>query len=182
MALILPTMTISGPPGSGTSTAAKLVSPRLGLEYLNTGAIFRQMAVEYKMSLAEFGTYVAAHPEIDRQLDARQVELARKGGIVLEGRLAGLLAQREKAGAFTLYIGADVHERARRCSSRDGNDPEEGARLMAEREALERQRFLELYHLDLEDTSGYDLVIDSGKYRPEEVCEMVVTAYNNWKK
>lgn len=175
-----PTITISGPPGSGTSTAAKLIAAKTGLEYQNTGAIFRQMAVEYKMSLADFGSYVAEHPEIDQELDRRQVELANRGGLILEGRLAGLLAQREKAKAFTLFIGADVHERARRCCQRDGNDPEEGARLMIEREELERQRFLTLYQLDLADTSKYNLVIDSGTMLPDQICDLVVETYNKW--
>ena len=175
-----PAITISGPPGSGTTTAARLIAAQTGLDYVNTGSIFRQMASEYQMSLGDFGAYVAGHPQIDQQLDLRQVELARHGGIILEGRLAGLLAQRDHIRAFTLFLNTDVGERARRCSQRDEQNIMQAARLMAEREQLERERFLKLYGLDLADTSGYNMVIDSGAYLPEAIAMMVVTAYNKW--
>ncbi len=176
-----PAITISGPPGSGTTTAARLIAAQTGLDYVNTGSIFRQMATEYQMSLSDFGAYVARHPQIDQQLDLRQVELARRGGIILEGRLAGLLAQRDYLLAFTVFLNTDVNERARRCSQRDEQNIVQAAKLMEERELLERERFLKLYNLDLANTSGYNMVIDSGEHGPEAIAMMVVTAYNKWK-
>ncbi len=39
-------ITISGPPGSGKTTACKLLSERLGLEMVVFGRIFRELAQE----------------------------------------------------------------------------------------------------------------------------------------
>ena len=48
-------ITISGPPGSGKTTVCKLIAERLDLKVVISGNIFRQMARESRMSLADFG-------------------------------------------------------------------------------------------------------------------------------
>ena len=68
-------ITISGLPGSGTTTASRLVSNALDVERVPGGEVFRQMAAEAGMSLADFGVHAHDHPEIDRELDHRLEEL-----------------------------------------------------------------------------------------------------------
>jgi len=55
-------ITISGLPGSGTTTVSRLVADALTLERVPGGEVFRQLAAEAGMSLAEFGTYAQSHP------------------------------------------------------------------------------------------------------------------------
>jgi CMP/dCMP kinase len=80
-------ITVSGPPGSGTTTTAEHVAARLGIIFLPGGEVFRAMAVERGMSLAAFGAYASEHPEVDVELDGRLGERARAGGVVIESRL-----------------------------------------------------------------------------------------------
>jgi len=68
-------ITISGLPGTGTTTIAKLLEKKLGLEYVYSGDIFRKMAEKYKMSLEEFGNYCEKHRDVDEQLDRYQLEI-----------------------------------------------------------------------------------------------------------
>ena len=48
-------ITVSGLPGSGTSTVCELVAQATGFRYINAGAIFRELADEDGLSFAEFG-------------------------------------------------------------------------------------------------------------------------------
>ena len=48
-------ITVSGLPGSGTSTACDTLCEKLGWAYVNAGRIFRELAEESGLSLAEFG-------------------------------------------------------------------------------------------------------------------------------
>ena len=88
-------VTISGLPGSGTTTVSRLVAEALGLERVPGGEVFRAMAAEAGMSLAEFGAHAQGHPEIDLELDARLAARAHAGGCVIESRLAGWLVTNE---------------------------------------------------------------------------------------
>ena len=51
------TITISGTPGSGKSTVAKILEKKLGIKYIYSGLIFRQLAEEHNMELEKFGKY-----------------------------------------------------------------------------------------------------------------------------
>ena len=46
-------ITISGLPGSGKTTVARLVARELGLEHVYAGDIFRRQAEEHGLTLAE---------------------------------------------------------------------------------------------------------------------------------
>ena len=167
------TITISGPPGSGTTTVAKLLGARLGLRYVNTGQIFRELAHEHGMSLPEFGHYACEHREVDDELDKRQLEIAHSGSVILEGRLAGHLTERHRVEALRVFIDADPKIRAARIAQRDGQDVAQAFTQMSERATLERQRYLEHYDIDIEDTSIYHLVLDSSAASPQNLAEEI---------
>lgn len=166
-------MTLSGPPGSGTSTAAERLAEALDVELRSTGQIFREMADEHGMSLDEFGDYVDDHPEIDRELDDRQRRRAEAGDVVLEGRLSGVVA-REIPEALTVYLEAPARVRAERVAARDDLDEEEAFEAMWRREAKEKSRYHRIYGVDPDDPRHYDLVLDSSKLEPDEIVEAIL--------
>jgi cytidylate kinase len=47
-------ITIGGLPGTGTTTIARLISEKYGLNHVCAGFIFRDMAKENNMTLKEF--------------------------------------------------------------------------------------------------------------------------------
>jgi cytidylate kinase len=63
-------VTISGHPGSGTSTLVSLLCEAKGWSSLNGGELFRQEAKRRNMTLADFGQLCKEDLEVDRQLDA----------------------------------------------------------------------------------------------------------------
>ena len=44
-------ITVSGTPGSGKSTVAKLLEGKTGLKYVYSGMTFRELATKHNMSL-----------------------------------------------------------------------------------------------------------------------------------
>ncbi len=90
-------ITISGPPGSGTTTAAKIVAKKLGLKLISAGDVFRQLAAKKGMTVEEFSQYAEENPEIDRLIDHTQKEMAEKEkDVVVEGRLSGWFIKKRR--------------------------------------------------------------------------------------
>lgn len=50
-------ITIGGLAGSGTTTAAEVLSNKLDIPYISAGSIFRDMAKERGMSVLEFSNF-----------------------------------------------------------------------------------------------------------------------------
>jgi len=173
------TITISGTPGSGKSTVAQSLEKKLGLRYVYSGMVFRQLAKKHKMSLEEFGRYCETHREVDQELDDAQLEILQKGNVIVEGRLAGWLAHRNNISAIKIVIDADLETRARRIVKREKGNIEQRKQEMVRREKSETLRYKNYYDIDLEDTSIYDLVIDSANKTAEEIADIVLKHIEN---
>jgi len=169
-------ITVSGPPGSGTTTAAQRVADRLGLELVLGGEVFRALAAERHMSLPEFGLYVSDNPEVDVELDSRLARRARDGGAVIESRLSGWIAYNGGLAAVAVWIDCDPRIRAQRVAAREGVSIERALADNEERQLVERRRYLALYGVDLADLSIYEPVLDSGELRPAELADRIVAA------
>jgi len=168
-------ITISGLPGSGTTTVAELLQKKLGWKHVNMGDIFRQMAEEYKMKLQEFEEYCEEHPEIDRQIDKKQEEILKEGNVILEGRLAGWIAHIKKIPALKVWLDCEDDERVRRIINREGGEFFDKRHEMKERENSEKRRYKKFYGIDLEDKSIYDVVIDTTRMPPERIVEKIIS-------
>jgi len=168
------TITISGLPGTGKSTVAKLLENRLGLHYVYSGEIFRRLAKKYNMSLEEFGVYCEAHREIDEELDAYQLEVLRKGNVIVEGRIAGWIAYRNKIPAVKILLDASLVVRAKRIVKRERGDIDKRKQEIVKREQCEASRYQSYYGIDVKDTSIYDLIIDTGDKTPEQITDIIM--------
>lgn len=169
-------ITVSGLPGSGTSTACKLLQERLGWRYVNAGQLFRQLAQDGGISLAELGRRAETDGQIDRRLDQRMVELARQEArMILEGRLTGWMAHRHGLPALKVWCQAPVEVRAARVSGREQQSLEQARSEIAARENSEGQRYVRHHQIDIAELSIYDLVIDTAVHPPEEVVEQIIS-------
>jgi cytidylate kinase len=169
-------ITISGLPGAGTSTVARLVAEALGIERVDGGTVFRTMAAERGFDVGQFSSVAEEDPEFDLELDQRLANRVREGNVVLESRLAGWIVTNEGLPAIRAWIDADEEERARRVAAREGDDPVAALEANRAREASERRRYRTYYGIDLDDQTVYDLVIDSTGIDPEAIAESIVAA------
>ena len=83
----MPTIAIDGPGGAGKSTIAKILSNELGLEYIDTGAMYRAMALKTLQS----ATDIADEKQLDTMLASTDIDF-RNGEIFLDGEnVSGLI-------------------------------------------------------------------------------------------
>ena len=166
-------ITISGPPGSGKSTLSKVLSVKLGLELISMGDIFRKCAQDRCMSLEEFGEIAKCNEKIDREIDEMQKKIAgEKDNILIEGRLSGFLVD----AGLKVWLKAPLEIRAQRIAKREKKLISKATSETSEREECERERYLKYYDIDINDLSVYDLIIDSSKWNPEELSDIVEKA------
>jgi cytidylate kinase len=163
-------VTVSGEIGAGKSTVARHLAQALGLRYLSGGEIFREEARRRGLTLAALGSLAEQDQSIDRDLDRRQVEAARGGGMLIDSRLSGWLID----GDLRLWFRAPLHVRAARVAARDGGSPEEALRELQAREESERRRYREIYQVDLADLSRYHVVMDTGTWSAPEIVDALL--------
>ena len=167
-------ITISGLPGSGTTTVAKLLAKKLNLKLISAGEIFRELAAKKGMTLVEFGKYAEKNPEIDLLIDKAQKEMAEKEeNAVVEGRLSGYMI---KNADLKVWLFADAEIRYERIAKRENKDISIVRSETKRREEIEKRRYEKFYSIDINDWSIYDLIINSGKFDAEKIVEIIVAA------
>jgi cytidylate kinase len=166
-------ITVSGLPGSGKTTVARLVSKRLGLKHVYAGDLFRKEAERRGLSLENFSRLAEDDHEIDRALDRAMLAVARDGNVVLEGRLAGFMADREDLPALKVRLEAGEDIRAQRIAQREGGAIDGVLARMQAREQSDARRYGVIYGFDYYDRGLYDLIIETDSMTPEDAAELI---------
>jgi cytidylate kinase len=167
---------VSGKSGCGNTTVSRLVASSLGLDFINF--TFRNLAEERGIALEEVLRRAAEDDGWDHEVDTRQIALARQSekGCVLGSRLAIWLLE---DAALKVYLYADAQTRVRRILQREGGDFAAVAAFTAARDKQDSERYKRLYGIDNDDYSPASLVIDTGKYAPDEIASMIISALND---
>ncbi|AGB39175.1 (d)CMP kinase [Natronococcus occultus] len=172
-------LTVSGPPGSGKSTTAELLADAFDLDHVSGGDIFRELADERGYTPLEFNKLAEENDQIDRDLDRRLREIATEDDdLVLESRLAGWLAGDH--ADFRFWLDAPAAVRGERIAERESKDPERATEETKAREASEAQRYREYYGIDIRDLTIYDLSVNTARWEPDAVLDMLVTAVGEY--
>ena len=153
---------IDGPAGAGKSTVARAVAEALDFTYLDSGAMYRAVALsllrepgnasERALSVeidfgdpairtpevSEAASRVATDPGVRAALVDRQRELMQQGDWVAEGRDIGTVVAPH--AELKVFLTADPRERARRRAAELGTDVETVLRDQALRDETDRSR------------------------------------------
>ncbi|MGD9763011.1 MAG: (d)CMP kinase [Candidatus Binatia bacterium] len=167
-------ITISGVPGSGKTTVAKLLAQRLALPHVYAGDLYRREAKRRGLTLEQFNQECERDHSIDRELDAQMAERARQGNVVLEGRLAGYLAADNHLPALKVWLDAGDETRARRVAEREDSDWRAVLEANRSRHHSDASRYRAIYGYDLADTGVYDVVLATDDRTPEELVEELI--------
>ena len=171
-------ITISGHPGSGTSTLVKLLSESKGWNSLNGGELFRQEAKRRNMSLADFGQLCKEDLEVDRQLDAllkeQMMRTDAESPSIVESRLSGWWAYKLGLSAPRIWLEVDDVERAKRVQAREGGELNSIIEANEQRSKIDEQRFDELYGLLPQQKEPYTHIINASDLNPQEVLASVL--------
>lgn len=160
---------ISGKSGCGNTTVSTLLSQKLGVKIINF--TFRQLAVEQNTTLAQVIESAKTSDWWDEQVDTRQVELARESSCILASRLAIWML---KEADFKVYLLASDDQRASRILQREGGNLEEIKSFTRMRDSEDSRRYKRIYNIDNTDTSCADYVIDTAKYLPEQIVDLII--------
>ncbi|MDO5848763.1 MAG: cytidylate kinase family protein [Methanobrevibacter sp.] len=164
-------ITIGGLAGTGTTTAAKVLSEKLDIPYLSTGSIFRQMAKERGMSVLEFGELAENDTSIDIEIDKRQAELAESSdNLIIEGRLSAYFVEAD----LKLWLITPFDVRAARIAEREDKTVDLAKEEIIIREESEAVRYKEIHDIDISSMDIYDLVINSGTFLPEQIADIII--------
>jgi cytidylate kinase len=170
---------IDGPAGAGKSTVARSVAQRLGYLYIDTGAMYRAVAlwalencvdledlhrleqlarqarIEFadgrvllngadvtaairEPEISQAASKVAACGGVRRAMRQEQRRIAAAHSAVMEGRDIGTVVFPD--AQVKIYLDADPQERARRRAAETGQDTQEVARQIADRDRRDRTR------------------------------------------
>ena len=168
-------ITISGPPGSGKTTACKRLSEKLEIKAVVFGEFFRKLAKERGMTLAEFGELAEHDPSIDETIDGMILTVAKENtDIILESRLAAHMLTKNDISAFRVYLEASLKVRIGRVGLREGESFDNVYSHTVERESSEAKRYKMYYDIDIEDKSVYDLIINTDDLDPDQVVNKIL--------
>ena len=172
-------ITISGPAGSGKSTVAAGLAERLGSEHISGGDIFRDLAAERDLTPLELNKLAEEDEAIDLDLDRRQRELATgREDLVLESRLAGWMAGNE--ADFRIWLDAPLDIRIERIAAREDKPIATAREETVERADSEALRYREYYGIDIDELEIYDLALNTARFSPGAVLDVVITAVESY--
>lgn len=162
---------ISGKSGCGNTTVSKIIADSLGLQFINF--TFRSLAQEREISLGKVLELAAEDDSWDKEVDCRQLQIARdSAGCVLGSRLA--IWMLEEAD-LKVYLTASAEKRARRIMKREGGSLEEVKTFTAERDRQDRERYIRIYNIDNNNYNFAHMVIDTDNLEPDAIARIIIT-------
>jgi cytidylate kinase len=163
---------VSGKSGCGNTTVSRLVAEALDLRFINF--TFRSLAQEKGVEFKEILKLAAEDDSWDKEVDTRQIALAReKGGCVLGSRLAIWMIPEAD---LKVYLKARPETRAKRIMNREGGSLETIAAFTESRDRQDRERYIRIYNIDNDDYPLADLVIDTDDMEPSQITEIIISA------
>ena len=162
---------ISGLSGSGKNSVGEEVAKLLNLRVVNP--TFKTIAAKQKMSLMEFHRKAEHEHSIDRQFDAHLIAEAKRGNCVVTTWLGPWMIN---DADIRVWLYAPSAVRAKRVAGRDGMSPEQALAHISDRDESNHHRYNEVYKIDIYDHSGFELVVNTEKFRPQETAQIIAAA------
>jgi len=171
----MPMIAISGRPGSGSSTTARLLAKKLKLRHFSVGGHIKKQ--QHKSTEAEaivsYWKTNGRDASYNKEMDDLAMKEARKGNVVIDGKLA--IHFLKNTARFKVWLDCPLKVRAIRYSQRDKIKPEEAAKIIKDTEAAHIKYWREMYSINPFDQEfEADVVIDTSKKDSDEVVYEII--------
>ena len=162
---------ISGKSGCGNTTVTGILAKRLQIKMINY--TFHNIAEDRGIDFRELCRMAEEDPQWDYFVDENQVKLAMEGSSVLGSRLAIWML---KEADLKVFLTASSETRAARIQHREGGTLEQRAEETALRDRRDNGRYKKLYHIDNDDYSFADLIINTDRLDQYHVADIIEAA------
>ncbi len=168
-------VTISGTPGSGKTTIARMLAKKLGLKHYSAGNIRRKMAIERGLTINELNKLGEKEDFTDREVDEYQQKLGKEDNIMVDGRLSFHFIP----DSVKIFLKTDIEEGAKRIlghkRKEEGySDVEDVENALRERMESDKKRYKKYYNINCYDEGHYDYVLDTTDLTIREVLQKLL--------
>jgi len=170
-------ITISGMPGSGKTTVAKLLAKKLRLKFYSIGDLRGRMAMEHGLTIDQLNEIGMREEWTDREADEYQKKLAEKEkDFVIESRLGFYFIPQ----SLKIFLDVDITTAAQRIfkvsrpDEKKRKSVKETLESIKKRTESDRMRYKKYYNVDFTDRSQYDIVIDTTNLTVEQVADKII--------
>ena len=164
---------ISSHSGCGNTTATNNVGTTLSLEVVNY--TFRDLAQELKLPFEAIQRGADKTRIYDFLTDLKLMRASLRPRVVVGSRLSGWLIDAD----LRIWLHAPLEARAKRIFQREP-DKHAGYESVLyrtlQRDEQNRKRYLEVYGIDINDRSDFDIIINTEKLTAEQVSSLIVAA------
>ena len=149
------------------------VGRTLGLKVVNY--TFRDLASDIGISFEQIHERSQQNRTFDYLTDLNQIRLSLQPKVVVGSRLAAWLVNAD----LRVWLQASLEERAKRIFRREvdkGLTYESVLYRTLQRDEQNRKRYLQLYGIDSNDRSDFDIIINTEKLTAEQVSSLIIAA------
>jgi predicted cytidylate kinase len=175
-------ITLNGDLGSGKSTIGARLSERLGVPFLSTGKIFREIGRIANMDALQTNLAAEDNSEIDFLVDKKIQELdVSTADFIIDSRMAWHFVH----GATKVFLTVSPLTAASRVmmdksrSSEVYTDDEDAAESLRKRRDSELKRYKRLYGVEIDDVKNYDLVIVTDNADVDDIVTLILEFSNH---
>ena len=142
-------VTISGPPGSGTSTLVAKIAESRGWRSMNGGDVFREEARSRGLSVEELSSEAKEDTDVDRHLDdlLQKRMSSPESPEIVESRLSGWWAHKNDLKCLRVWVSVSDKERALRIQKREGGEYSDCLLRSQQRQGDDMDRYSSLLSL-----------------------------------
>ncbi len=178
---------VSGMAGTGKSTLARKVAEKYNLKCYSGGDALKELAKAEGYDASCEGWWEtpeglnflkkrAVDPKFDEAVDAKLLEYAKEGNVLLDSWTMPWLLK----DGFKIWLMASIERRAARVAVRDKISVAKAIKVLEEKEARTRDIYQKLYGFVLgEDFEPFDLVLDTDNLNADEVFDVLCRVIEN---
>jgi CMP/dCMP kinase len=183
----LKAIVVSGLPAVGKTTVSRRVAQELKKPLVGGGDVLKEMAVEegYKpggddwWDTAEGMKFLEERKRkqgFDREVDARLIQKARRGDVVITSYPVPWLT----ADGIKVWLTGSVNSRAARMSKRDGVRLSKCKEILSVRDIENYKLYKKIYGIEFgKDLKPFDLVVETDNIDEPRVADIVLQYVKN---
>ncbi|MDG7010594.1 MAG: cytidylate kinase family protein [Nitrososphaerota archaeon] len=174
-------------PAVGKTTVSRKVAAALGTPMVGGGDVLKEMAVEEgytpggddwwdKGEGMKFLQERKRSSDFDKEVDARLIQKAKKGGVVITSYPVPWLTD----DGLKVWLSGSVRSRAARMAKRDGIPVAKCREILSVRDRENYGLYKKIYGIEFgKDTRPFDLVVETNDINEEKVAEIIIHYVTN---